>query len=387
MFIRNQGGSMNIHEYQAKRLLAEFGVPVPDGRIAYTVEEAAAAARSLGGAAWFVKPQRIGPAESAVAYVTTPEAAASAAERLLDHASTGTRTRVTRVLVEEALPDAPALAVLFTIDGAAGRVACAVGASAGANRPGGDRSELDALSIDPATGFNPHHARNLAHRLGLGGAQAAALGRCLAALYEAVIALDATRIEIDPLLTHESRGVVAVGIAMTVDDAALFRHPEIMALREYDQEDEVEREAERHGLNYMRLEGSIGCLANGAGLAMATMDCLRLHGGAPANFLDIGGGVTHERVVAAFKLVLADPHVEGVLVNVFGGIMRCDVIAEGILAAAREVGLHVPLVVRLEGTNVDLGRKVLRDSGLPIYCADTIDEAAAQVVAAVRDAA
>jgi succinyl-CoA synthetase beta subunit len=294
---------------------------------------------------------------------------------------------VTRVLVEEALPDAPALAVLFTIDGAAGRVACAVGASAGANRPGGDRSEMDALAIDPATGFNPHHARNLAHRLGLGGAQAAALGRCLAALYEAVIALDATRIEIDPLLTHESRGVVAVGIAMTVDDAALFRHPEIMALREYDQEDEVEREAERHGLNYMRLEGSIGCLANGAGLAMATMDCLRLHGGAPANFLDIGGGVTHERVVAAFKLVLADPHVEGVLVNVFGGIMRCDVIAEGILAAAREVGLHVPLVVRLEGTNVDLGRKVLRDSGLPIYCADTIDEAAARVVAAVRDAA
>src|SRR4030095_15270549 len=207
-----------------------------------------------------------------------------------DHASTGTRTRVTRVLVEEALPDAPALAVLFTLDGAAGRGACAVGATGGAYRPGGDRSEMDALAIDPATGFNPHHARNLAHRLGLGGAQAAALGRCLAALYEAVIALDATRIEIDPLLTHESRGVVAVGIAMTVDDAALFRHPEIMALREYDQEDEVEREAERHGLNYMRLEGSIGCLSHGAGVGIATEGSPRLFRRAPAKLFHIGRG-------------------------------------------------------------------------------------------------
>ncbi len=378
---------MNIHEYQAKRLLARFGVPIPDGRVAYTAEEAASAARALGGGAWYVKPQRLGPGESAIAYATTPEAAGAAAARMLNRSSAGAGARVTRVLVEEALPEARAFALVLTIDTGAGRVACAVGTSAGTNQPARERADLDSITIDPATGLSPHHARGLAHRLGLGQTQAAAFGRCLGAVYEAVIALDASRIEIDPLLTHESRGVLAVGIAMAIDDSALFRQPEILALREDAEENEAEREAERHGLNYLRLDGSIGCLANGAGLAMATMDTLHRHGGAPANFLDIGGGVTHERVAAAFKLVLADPHVEGVLVNVFGGIMRCEVIAEGILAATREVGLHVPLVVRLEGTNVDLGRKVLRDSGLPIHCALTIDEAAARVVAAVREAA
>jgi succinyl-CoA synthetase beta subunit len=180
--------------------------------------------------------------------------------------------------------------------------------------------------------------------------------------------------------------MIAVGIAMEIDEAALYRQPELQSLAEEERE-EAEREAERSGLNYLRLEGSIGCLANGAGLAMATMDCVRLHGGAPANFLDIGGGVTPERVAAAFRLVFSDPHVEGVLVNVFGGVVRCELIAEGILSAAREVGLHVPLVVRLEGTNVELGRKLLRQSGLPILCADSMDQAAAQIVAAVREAA
>ncbi len=387
MFIQNQGGSMNIHEYQAKRLLARFGVAVPHGVVAYTAEEAGAIARRLGGEAWYVKPQRLGPGVSAVGFATTPEAVVAAAERLLEPAADGVGARVTRVLVEEALPEARAFALVLTIDTGAGRVVCAVGSSAGTNQPARERADLDSITIDPATGLSPHHARGLAHRLGLGQAQAAAFGRCLGALYEAVIALDASWIEVDPLVTHESRGVLAVGIAMAIDDSALFRQPEILALREDAEESEAEREAGRHGLNYLRLDGSIGCLANGAGLAMATMDSLRLHGGAPANFLDIGGGVTHERVAAAFKLVLADPHVEGVLVNVFGGIMRCEVIAEGILAAAREVGLHVPLVVRLEGTNVDLGRKVLRDSGLPIHCALTIDEAVARVVTAVREAA
>ncbi len=378
---------MNIHEYQANRLLARFGVPVPVGQVAYTAEEAAGAARTIGGGAWYVKPQRLLSEEVAIGYATTPEAAAAAAERILGPGAAGDKARASRVLVEEALPEGRAFALVLSVDSQAGRVACAVGSSLGSNHPATRRAELARLLIDPALGMHAHHARRLARRLGLAGTEAAAFGRCLGAVYEAVIALDASRIEIDPLLTHDSRGVVAVGIAMAIDDCALYRQPEIKALRIEAEEDEAEREAERGGLNYLRLEGSIGCLANGAGLAMATMDCLSLHGGAPANFLDIGGGATHERVAAAFKLVLADPHVEGVLVNVFGGILRCDVIAEGIVAAAREVGLHVPLVVRLEGTNVELGRKVLRQSGLPIACVDSIDEAAAQVVAAVRDAA
>jgi succinyl-CoA synthetase beta subunit len=373
---------MNIHEYQAKQLLARFGVPVPEGRVAYTAAEAAEAARAIGGAAWYVKPQRLAAEEAAVAYATTPEAAAAAADRMLALGPEG----ATRVLVEEALPQGRAFALVLSIDAAAGRIACAVGSSLGSNDPAARRAELNRLLIDPALGLHPHHARRLAHRIGLAGSEAAAFGRCLGALYEALLALDAVRIEVDPLMTHEARGVVAVGIALAIDDGALHRQPEIQALRIDAEEDEAEREAERNGLNYLRLRGSIGVLANGAGLAMATMDSVRSHGGAPANFLDIGGGVTHERVAAAFKLVLADPHVEGVLVNVFGGIVRCEVIAEGIVAAAREVGLHVPLVVRMEGTNVELGRKLLRQSGLPIISADTIDEAAARVVAAVREA-
>jgi succinyl-CoA synthetase beta subunit len=370
MFIRNQGGSMNIHEYQAKRLLARFGVPIPNGRIAYTAAEAAAAARAIPGPAWYVKPQRLGSGEAAVVYATTPEAVAAAADRMLEPGPAN--SGATRVLVEEALPEGRAFALVIGIDPEAGRIACWVGSSLGANDPAGRRADLDRLLIDPTLGLHPHHARRLADRLGLAGAEAAAFGRCLGALYEALLALDAIRIEIDPLIAQEGRGVVAVGIAMAVDDCALHRQPEIQALRGDGEEDEAEREAERNGLNYLRLKGSIGCLANGAGLAMATMD---------------SGGVTHERVAAAFKLVLADPHVEGVLVNVFGGIVRCEVIAEGIIAAAREVGLHVPLVVRMEGTNVELGRKLLRQSGLPIISADTIDEAAARVVAAVREAA
>jgi succinyl-CoA synthetase beta subunit len=357
---------MNIHEYQAKRLLARFGVPIPEGRIAYTAEEAEASARAIGGSAWYVKPQRLASGEDGMVYATTPEAVSAAAERILAPASA--LPAATRVLIEEALPEGQAFALVLSI------------------HPEGPRADLGRVLIDPALGLHPHHARRLAHGLGLAGPEAAAFGRALGALYEAVLALDATCIEIDPLITHEARGVVAVGIAMAVDDCALYRQPELQALREEAGAEEG-REAERQGLNYLRLKGSIGCLANGAGLAMATMDCLSLHGGAPANFLDIGGGATHERIAAAFKLVLADPHVEGVLVNVFGGVVRCELIAEGILAAAREVGLHVPLVVRLEGTNVELGRKLLRQSGLPIISAESMDEAAARVVAAVREAA
>jgi succinyl-CoA synthetase beta subunit len=376
---------MNILEYQAKRLLARFGLSVPEGKIAYTAAEAAEAARAIGGAGWYVRPQRLG-AEAPAVYAGTPEAAGSATERILGAPTGGARASANRVLIEEALPEGEAMALVLSIDPAAGRIAVAAGASEGANRPAADRTDLHRLLIDPTTGVRPGHAWGLAGRLGLSGAEAAAFGTCLAALYEAVFALDARCIAIDPLLSHAGRGMIAVGIAMEIDEAALYRQPELQSLAEEERE-EAEREAERSGLNYLRLEGSIGCLANGAGLAMATMDCVRLHGGAPANFLDIGGGVTPERVAAAFRLVFSDPHVEGVLVNVFGGVVRCELIAEGILSAAREVGLHVPLVVRLEGTNVELGRKLLRQSGLPILCADTMDEAAAQIVAAVREAA
>ena len=378
---------MNIHDYQAKRLLARFGVAVPQGAVAYTAEEAGAIARRLVGEGWYVKPQRLGRGDSAIAFATTPEAVVAAAQRLLERGSDGSGSTITRVLVEEALPRARALALVLSVEAGVGLIACAVGESAGANRSVAKRADLDSLLIDPTQGSHPRHARRLAHRLGLSAAEATAFARCFGALYDALIALDASRVEIDPLLAHETRGMVAAGIAMAIDDNALFRQEEVAGLRETEGEAETEREAERHGLNYLRLSGSIGCLANGAGLAMATMDVLCLRGGAPANFLDIGGGATHERVAAAFKVALTDPHVEGVLLNVFGGIMRCEVIAEGIVAAAREVGLHVPLVVRLEGTNGELGRKVLRQSGLPIVSADTIDEAAERVVAAVREAA
>ena len=374
---------MNIHEYQAKRLLARFGVPIPEGKVAYTAEEAAEVARGIAGPAWYVKPQRLGADEAAVVYATTPEAVAAAAARMLAPGPAA----ASRVLVEEALSEGRAFALVLSIDAGAGRIACQVGAGAGSNEPAARRADLGRVLIDPTLGLSPHHARRLAYRLGLAGAQATAFGRCLGALYEALIALDASRIEIDPLLAHEARGLIAVGVGMAVDEAALHRQPDIQALHITAEEDETLREAERNGLNYLRLKGSIGCLANGAGLAMATMDSISLHGGAPANFLDIGGGATPERVAAAFRLVFADPHVEGVLVNVFGGVVRCELIAEGIIAAAREVGLHVPLVVRMEGTNVELGRKLLRQSGLPILSAETIDQAAAWVVAAVREAA
>jgi succinyl-CoA synthetase beta subunit len=373
---------MNIHEYQAKRLLERFGVPVPRGRVAYTAEEAQAIARTLDGSSWLIKAQSPGSGETA--FAATPEAVAVAARRMLGEGVAG---HATRVLVEEALPEGRALVVLLTVDAEVGRVTCAVGERDGHNRPGEDRPDRARLAIDPVVGLRPHTARRLASRLGLGAVEAAAFASCLSALYRAFLAFDASRIEVDPLLTHVERGVVAVGLAMTVDDSALFRQQEIAALRDEAAEDAAELEGARHDLNYMRLPGSIGCLVNGAGLAMATLDTIRLHGGAAANFLDMGGGATRERVSTAFKLILSDPHVEGVLVNVFGGIMRCDVIAEGIVAAAREVGLHVPLVVRLEGTNVELGKRTLRESGLPIVLADSIDEAAIRVVAAVREAA
>ena len=242
------------------------------------------------------------------------------------------------------------------------------------------------IAIDPATGFQPFHARRLAFGLGLAGAAARAGADLFANLYRALVELDASIVEVNPLVLTGGGDVVALDAKMSFDDNALYRHPELGKLRDEDEEDPAEVEASRHDLNYVALDGEIGCMVNGAGLAMATMDIIKLHGSEPANFLDVGGNATRERVTAAFKIILSDPNVKGILVNIFGGIMRCDIVADGVVAAAREVDLSVPLVVRLEGTNVDRGQSILADSGLPILSADGLEDAARKVVGAVRGA-
>jgi succinyl-CoA synthetase beta subunit len=246
--------------------------------------------------------------------------------------------------------------------------------------------KIQKIAIDPATGVQAFHARQIAFGLGLTGKQVGAATKFILALYEAFIELDCSIVEINPLVVTGAGDVLALDAKINFDDNALFRHPDVEELRDPDEEDPAELEAAKHSLNYIKLDGSIGCMVNGAGLAMATMDIIKLYGGSPANFLDVGGGATKERVTAAFKIILSDPNVEGILVNIFGGIMRCDVIAEGVVAAAREVSLHVPLVVRLEGTNVELGKKILAQSGLPILSADNLADAAEKVVKAVKEA-
>jgi succinyl-CoA synthetase beta subunit len=243
------------------------------------------------------------------------------------------------------------------------------------------------LAIDPATGFMPFHGRKIAFGLGLEGKQVSAAVKFMMAMYNAFIGLDASIVEINPLVVTGGGEVIALDAKMNFDDNALFRHKDVAEMRDEDEEDAMELEAAKHELNYIKLDGQVGCMVNGAGLAMATMDIIKLYGSEPANFLDVGGGATKERVTAAFKIILSDPNVEGILVNIFGGIMRCDVIAEGVVAAAKEVELHVPLVVRLEGTNVELGKKILAESGLPIVSADNLADAAEKVVKAVREAA
>jgi len=389
---------MNIHEYQAKELLAKFGVAVPPGRVAYTAAEAVDAARQLGGTAWAVKAQiHAGGRGKAggVRLARSEDEVAAATRALIGHTlvthQTGPEGReVKRVYVEAACDIARELYLALSIDRRLGRVTL-IGAAEG----GVEIEELAARApekilteaIDPASGLSPFHARRLAFDLGLAGPQIAAMVDFVDALYRAFTELDAALVEINPLVVTGEGDLVALDAKLGFDDNALFRHPDVEALRDEDEEDPIELEAGKHALNYVKLDGNIGCMVNGAGLAMATMDIIKLHGGNPANFLDVGGGATRDRVATAFKLILSDPNVEGMLVNIFGGIMRCDVIAEGVVAAAREVNLHVPLVVRLEGTNVDLGKKILQQSGLPILAAENLADAAQKVVAAVKEAA
>ena len=389
---------MNIHEYQAKELLATFGVRVLPGAVAYSAAEAVEAVRQLGGRVWAVKAQihagGRGKAGGVKLARSEDEVAAAAraliGKNLVTH-QTGPEGRVVkRVYVETGCDIARELYLALSVDRGTGRITLI-----GAGEGGMDIEELAArapdkilrLAIDPAAGLSPFYARRLAFGFGLSGGQVSAMVALVGALYRGFTELDASLVEINPLVVTGAGDLVALDAKVSFDDNALFRHPEIEALRDEDEEDPIELEAGKHQLNYVKLDGNIGCMVNGAGLAMATMDIIKLYGGNPANFLDVGGGATKERVTVAFKLILSDPNVEAILVNIFGGIMRCDVLAEGIVSAAREINLHVPLVVRLEGTNVELGRRILSQSGLPLIAADNIEDAARKVVAAAREAA
>ena len=398
---------MNIHEYQAKDLLRKFGVAVPRGKVAYTPAEAEAAAKELGGPVWVVKSQihaggrgagrfKDDPAgKGGVRVVKSIDEVKSNAAKMLGHTLVTKQTgpagkEVKRVFIEEGADIKRELYLSMLIDRATSRITIIASTEGGmdiedvaAKHP----EKILTIAIDPASGLQGHHCRSVAYGLKLEGDQVKSAAKLLQGLYKAFNELDASLLEINPLIVTGKGEVVALDAKMNFDDNALYRHKDVEQLRDEDEEDPTELEAAKYSLNYVKLDGNIGCMVNGAGLAMATMDIIKLYGGAPANFLDVGGGATKERVTAAFKIILSDPNVEGILVNIFGGIMRCDVIAEGVVAAAREVALHVPLVVRLEGTNVELGKKILAESGLPIISADTMAEAAEKVVKAVKEAA
>ena len=398
---------MNIHEYQAKSLLANFGVAVPQGAVAFTPEEAENVARELGGPIWVVKSQIHAGGRGAGRFQDDPDGPGGVrlcksleevkenARKMLGHILVTKQTgaagkEVKRLYIEEGCDIARELYLGMLIDRATSRVTLMASSEGGmeieevaARTP----EKIIKVAIDPALGLMPYHGRKIAFGLGLKGKEVGAAVKFLMAMYKALNALDASIVEINPLVITGDGQVIALDAKMNFDDNALFRHKDVAALRDEDEEDAMELEAARHELNYIKLDGSIGCMVNGAGLAMSTMDIIKLYGGEPANFLDVGGGATKERVTVAFKIILADPNVEGILVNIFGGIMRCDVIAEGVVAAAKEVSLTVPLVVRLEGTNVELGKKILAESGLTIQSADDLADAAEKVVKAVKEAA
>ena len=388
---------MNIHEYQAKALLGEYGAPVAEGRVAETAQEAVAHGRDLGRDSFVVKAQIHAGGRGrggGIKLVKTLEELHAEADRMLGKPlitpQTGPQGRIVRrVYVVEDAAIARELYLSLLVDRGSGRVAFVASTEGGvdieavaANTP----DKITTLSVDPATGLSPFHGRIVAAALKLEGELAKQCAKLIAALYTLFLDKDASLIEINPLVVTEEGKLLCLDSKMSFDDNALFRHPDIAGLRDLAEEDPAEVEASRHDLSYVKLDGSIGCMVNGAGLAMATMDIIKLYGAEPANFLDVGGGATKERVTEAFKIILSDPHVKGVLVNIFGGIMRCDVIAEGIIAAAREMAISVPLVVRLEGTNVARGKALLAESGLAIIPADDLADAAQKIVAAVKGA-
>lgn len=387
---------MNIHEYQAKELLRARGITVPKGGVAYTAEEAVKVAEGLDSDVYVVKAQIHAGGRGkggGVKVVKTLDDVRSEAEKmigmqLVTHQTGPEGKEVMRVYIEEGCNIARELYLGLLVDRATSRITIMASTEGGMDiEEVAEKTpeKILKIAVDPATGIQPFHGRKLAFGLGLSGEQVKQAQKLVMALYNAFVEMDASILEINPLVVTKENAVIPLDCKLNFDDNALFRHKDIEALRDESEEDPAERKAKDLELSYVKLAGNIGCLVNGAGLAMSTMDIIKLYGGEPANFLDVGGGADKERVTEAFKLILSDPNVEGILVNIFGGIMRCDIIADGIVAATREMGLTMPLVVRLEGTNVDKGKEILRKSGLNIITADNLADAAQKVVHAVRE--
>ncbi|HEY1638867.1 MAG TPA: ADP-forming succinate--CoA ligase subunit beta [Rhizomicrobium sp.] len=386
---------MNIHEYQAKEILRGFGVPVPRGIPAFSVDEAVGAAGQLGGPIWVVKAQIHAGGRGkggGVKLVKSIEDVRNEAARMLDMTlvthQTGPHGRmVRRLYIEEGSAIARELYLSALVDRGSSRIAFIASTEGGMDIEAVAKEtpeKIQSFAVDPAAGYSPYVGLEIAAALKLHGDQAKQCGTLIKTLYEAFLAKDMSLLEINPLVVTKEGQVVCLDAKINFDDNALFRHKDVQELRDPDEDDPIEREAAKYDLSYVKLDGSIGCMVNGAGLAMATMDIIKLYGEEPANFLDVGGGASKEKVTAAFKIILSDPNVKGILVNIFGGIMRGDIIAEGIIAAAHEVSLSVPLVVRLEGTNVEQGKRILAGSGLPIVSASDLADAAQKIVAAVR---
>ncbi|WP_027171512.1 ADP-forming succinate--CoA ligase subunit beta [Methylobacterium sp. 10] len=396
---------MNIHEYQAKAVLKEFGLPVSRGVPIFKPEEAEAAARELGGPVWVVKSQIHAGGRGKGTFKGAPAGAKGGvrvtksidevkqfAGEMLGQTLVTIQTgeagkQVNRLYIEEGAQIAAEFYLSMLVDRETGQVAFVVSTEGGMDieTVAHDTPEkIITFSVDPATGIMPHHGRAVAKALGLTGAQAKEAGDLTAKLYAAFTAKDMSMLEINPLVLTGDGHLKCLDAKISFDSNALYRHPDIVALRDETEEDAKEIEASKYDLAYIALDGTIGCMVNGAGLAMATLDIIKLYGEEPANFLDVGGGASEEKVTAAFKIITADPQVKGILVNIFGGIMKCDVIANGVIAAVKAVGLEVPLVVRLEGTNVEKGKEIIRNSGLNVIPADDLDDAAQKIVAAVK---
>jgi succinyl-CoA synthetase beta subunit len=399
---------MNIHEYQAKELLAKFGVAVPKGIAAMSVEEAVEAAKSLPGPLYVVKSQihaggrgkgkfkELGPdAKGGVRLAKSLDEVRAHATDMLGNTLVTIQTgpegkQVNRLYITDGVDIDKEFYLALLVDRETSRIAVVASTEGGMDieAVAHDTPEkIHTITIDPATGIMPHHGRAVANALGLSGDLAKQAAKVLGGLYDAFIGTDASQIEINPLAVCAGDQLMVLDAKVGFDSNALFRHKDLVELRDLTEEDASEIEASKYDLAYIKLDGNIGCMVNGAGLAMATMDIIKLNGEFPANFLDVGGGATTEKVTAAFKIILSDPAVKGILVNIFGGIMKCDIIADGIIAAAKEVNLSVPLVVRLEGTNVQQGKDILANSGLPIVAANDLGDAAEKIVAEVRKAA
>jgi succinyl-CoA synthetase beta subunit len=389
---------MNIHEYQAKEILRQFGVPTGKGAPAFSVDEAVKTAQAQPGPVWVVKAQIHAGGRGkggGVKVVKSIDDVRRESERILGMTlvtpQTGPQGKlVQRLYIEEGTAIAKEFYLSILVDRATSRIAFIVSTEGGMNieEVAHDTPEkITTVHIDPATGLMPHHVRAISKALKLDGPQAKQMGKMAQGLYTAFVEKDMSLLEVNPLVVTTGGDLVCLDAKMNFDSNALFRHPEVVALRDETEEDPKEIEASKYDLSYVALDGTIGCMVNGAGLAMATMDIIKLYGEEPANFLDVGGGANKEKVTAAFKIITADPKVKGILVNIFGGIMKCDVIAEGVIAAVKDVGLKVPLVVRLEGTNVALGKEIISKSGLNVIPADDLNDAAKKIVKAVKDAA